>query len=281
LRIKYDDGDSEDFDMASLLEGLESYNKYKDKDTLCGVDNTIPSATTTTSTTAAAAVGNKNGENKDDNNIINKISSHGNDIGSSSDANQNKTNNPTANPDNPDGKIDKSTTSDSIRKYNKKGWDVNTFFAASVHFQNTSGNDVGLGDEDKIAKANLGHKSNVLENDATTNQGNVCQATITPTIDPNDNAEKEGRSGGSNSNDNGNKNVNDDNNINDNDDNNINDTGGDSSDEVEIVNVLIPYRGNPNLFGFPKSEGDDAIPKNNDGNNNKRYSPLEEGVFDF
>lgn len=32
MRIKYDDGDSEDFDKACLLEGLKLYKKYKHKD---------------------------------------------------------------------------------------------------------------------------------------------------------------------------------------------------------------------------------------------------------
>merc|ERR1711957_501589 len=110
LRIKYDDGDREDFDMAGLLEGLEMYNKYKDKDTLRGVvANTVPTPITTpsvaiTATTAADVdVGNSmdkddsNEEKKDDDNkMINKISRNSKDIGSSSDANQNKTNNPTA-----------------------------------------------------------------------------------------------------------------------------------------------------------------------------------------
>jgi len=246
LRIKYDDGDREDFDMAGLLEGLEMYNKYKDKDTLRGVvANTVPTPITTpsvaiTATTAADVdVGNSmdkddsNEEKKDDDNkMINKISRNSKDIGSSSDANQNKTNNPTAKSDNPDGKIDKSPPSDPIGEDSEKNRNANNALAASIHRS--------LGDEDAIAKVNVDHKSNIRKNNVRTYNGSVIKVTFT------------GRSGGSNSNNDDNKNDND--NINDN--NNINDSdGGDSSsssDEVEIVNVLTPYRGNPSLFGFPK-----------------------------
>jgi hypothetical protein len=263
LRIKYDDGDSEDFDMASLLKGLEMYNKYKDKDTLRSVvGNTVPTPTITPSAaitaTASAiaadtvAVGNSmdkddsNEEKKDDdNNMINKSSSNNKDIGSPSDANLNKTNNPTAKSDNPDGKVDKSTPSDPICEDSKNCSTANNALAASIH--------CGIGDEDAITKASVGHKRNILEINTRTYNGNV-KMTFT------------GRSGGSNGNN--------DDNTNDNHDKNINNMGGgesdsissSSSDEVEIVNVLTPYRGNPSLFEFSKPEGDDAIPKNNNGN---------------
>jgi len=271
LRIKYDDGDSEDFDKACLLRGLTMYNKYKHKDIVGDVASTVPPIPPAASTaptvapvpapvlptalTATFPAGNANknhinGDNENGN--INKFSSHSNGIIFSSDTNQNQMNNPTTKFYNPHGKND--SRSDSIRN-NNGDTNTNNSLAAIAHQYNTRDNydigiNIGLRDVEKIATANLDHQTNALENDATT-----------PRRNQNGTAENEGVSDGYNIN------------------NNAIDGTSSSDDEVEVVEVLIPYRGNPNLFEDPQSGGgDDTTDRDN---RNNTYNASEEGLYEY
>lgn len=247
MRIQYDDGDSEDFDKGCLLEGLKVYNKYKHKDPLGGKRKSDPSAgvsggtrkkkkdktaenhkdtpggnASTDPSTGGVGVARKmknkkSGENRDES--LHKNVRHGIDIPSTGTTNQGNS---------------------RISKTKSK----------------SSHDSDDIEDTEQTANASIGSRSKTLGN-ATTDQRNILEATITPDRDSNS------------SDDSSSNQVNDTNSKSD-------ETDGDSSsdDEVEIVEVLVPYRGNPTLMELQKTGSDDS-------SGDKRFGLFNEGVFDF
>ncbi len=254
LHITYDDGDSEDFDMKWLKEGIANYTKNKHRDPLRISSKKIAS-------TKQKATGSKNV-------VVTRK------------------------------RPDKSATATaSAKKTNAVSAPVT---AKATKFNNMVRNTIN---EDKMVlllkkkakemetKAN-GTIGNYLQVETKANtleaQDNRREAKVTPESNQNgttENARRVSDLSNSNLNDSGKKPP-----RNDCADDNGNES--DSSDEVEIVEVRVPHRPNPNLFDFPDLVASTAsnthINTNNINNSSgynfggiNPYSAYREGFYDF
>ena len=288
MRIKYDDGDSEDFDLACLMDGLKLYNQYEHKDMLRGAKKVAPS-TKPSETALANQNGDKSKPNECDKDGIREKSDNKN--------NNDKGNDNEIGNDNfavVDSKENQATTpTKSILN------DAEIKIPSTIEANNTS------------KPTTLGDDSNAIETTTTVELGKLPESTITPETNPTPHDSTEMRDSdhssinnfpiNANDNEDGDDNdhadddaveINSSTNENsgDNDKRNGNGDGNDSegdstsSDDVEVVGVFSPYRNNPSLLRITNTNaGGDRVmhSRENRDNGNNPFSVYEEGVFDF
>jgi len=247
------------------MGGLALYNNYKHKDTNPGVvatASTLAAGTSAASTTAAPTKNDNiiadNGGNQHDNTTKKNIPSSSNGIDFSSATKKDKGDGPDAKPKNPQGKSD-----NKIDSKNSISSSVDGVVAA---------------DHNEIANATIRHDTSAVGNGkAGAKQGYTAEITATPISNQNDNSEKEnhgkaddGCNNNSNNN-NGSTNRNDQADV----DADIDDNISESSDEVEIIDVLVPYRPQTNFYENqnPAMLGLNEVTETS--------NPFEEGIFEF
>ncbi len=282
MRIKYDDGDSEDFDLDCLMDGLRLYNKHKHKDILHGAKKVAPSAKPSEASLTNQDVdksksnkfdkddmGGKSGDDMDNDNDIDN---------SNFDVINSKQNQATT----PEKSISSDVRSKipSIGEGDKTSKPTNSGDGSEIGTEKTA----ELG---KLPKSTITPETNPAFNDPTemrdSDHSSINQFPMN--INENDDDDDIERADGdmidvnSSENDGGEKNTG-----NGDENENENDSEGDStsSDEVEFVGVMVPYRGNPSLLGFSNTGGDGAMHYDEDGDNrNNPFNVYEEGVYDF
>ena len=266
MRIKYDDGDSEDFDIDCLTEGLELYEQYKHKDTLRGVNKAVPSTTTSDPSVAKKNADKNDATRGDKAGESDKGCSQDNDNVAGINSNKKKAITPTkSKPRNVPDKVSSGEIGKNIEMTN-----------SNVHTNPT--NTTSNAEQGKLPGSTITPETNPQSTNADTEMRDSDHSSIKKFI-------MTGNGNGNDNDDNdphGSSTGNGDDDGNDNEDENDSDNDSSSSDEVEIVGVMVPYRGNPSLLGFADAGGDGTVYYENNGDSaNNPFSIYEEGVYDF